>query len=365
MAGIQYSIKKNRLQKARLEGMDLQEDGSLRLREEEEYHLMVLGALDSGIPDCPWGRLTFRGNFAPNSVCYVYAASSNEKVIRGAQGAISADEILLDASRGSRVKRQFLEGMNGVRFINSQDVLLYGKQGRYLWIAVEVIGKGGSICDLKVQAPGDNFMGTFPEVYREKNSFFHRYLSVFSSMYNDFQNQLDHMEELLDLERAPEERLVLFAGWLGLDVKGGFLDQDTLRTLIREAGELTKWKGTRRSVERICELMLGEKPVIVERSSMQEYVRREEQEVCDRLYGSSPYDVTLLIRSYVDEKQKDQLLHLLRQFKPVRSRLRIVFLERTGILDAHSYMDQNAQTFLQEAGRLDDAQIADGTVILS
>lgn len=364
MAGIQYSIKKNRLSKARMEGIELQEDGSLLLNEGENYHLLVLGALDSAIPDCPWGRLFFEAELPADSACYIYAAAANEKAVMGPEGEVMVDSLLLDTSRGNRVRRQFLEGLGGVRFINSRDVLLYSRPGRYLWIAIEVIGDSGMLKNIRVQAPGDNFMGTFPEVYQEKNSFFHRYMSVFSTLYNDFQEELDHRERLLDVDTAPEERLVLFARWLGLDVSGGFLDVETLRTLVREAGELTKWKGTRRSISRICELMLGEKPVIVERSSMQGYVRREEREVYDRMYGSSPYDVTLLIGSYVDEKRKDQLLHLLRQFKPARSRLRIVFLESTGILDGHSYMDRNAQTFLQAAGRLDEAQAADGTIIL-
>ena len=56
---------------------------------------------------------------------------------------------------------------------------------------VEVMGEGVSIGNIRVEAPGDNFMQTFPEVYREKNSFFHRYLSVYSSIYNDFQEKLD------------------------------------------------------------------------------------------------------------------------------------------------------------------------------
>ena len=42
----------------------------------------------------------------------------------------------------------------------------------------------------------------------------------------------------------------------------------------------------------------------------------------------------------------------------------MVFLEPAGVLDEHSYLDENAVTFTQEEGVLDVAQIADGTIVL-
>ena len=97
---------------------------------------------------------------------------------------------------------------------------------------------------------------------------------------------------------------------------------------------------------------------------MSDYIRKENQETCNRLYGSSPYDVTLMISSYVDEKKRAQLLYLLRQFKPVRSILRVIFLQDTGVLDGHSYMDINAKVFTQTLGSLDEHQLLNGTVVL-
>lgn len=207
-------------------------------------------------------------------------------------------------------------------------------------------------------------MQTFPEVYREKNSFFHRYLSIYSSIYNDFQEKLDMRSELLAIEEAPLSLLELYAKWLGIDVDGGYLGEDILRKLLLAAPELLRKKGTRSCIEQICMILLGEKPVIAERGRMQPYVRREEKARYDSLYGESPYDVTLFLQCYVEEKKKEQLLHLLRQFKPVRCRFHIVFLEPSGLLDEHSYLDKNAVIFLQEDGRLDAAQDADGTIIL-
>lgn len=354
MAGIHYSIRQNRLKKALLSGMEYGEDGSLSSVEEGSAYV-VLPALDSGLADCPWGRLKFELFMPENSICYLYVAAMNQKE--------PCDQFLLE--EGSLYeKKELLQAMRGLCFINKPDVLLYEISGRYLFLMIEIIGKGSRIKNIRADAPGDNFMQTFPEVYREKNSFFHRYLSIYSSIYNDFQERLDKRQELLPVEEAPLPLLELYAKWLGVDVNGGYLGEETLRKLLLAMPELLRRKGTAGCIEKLCLILLGEKPILAERGRMQRYVRREEKEQYDRLYGEGPYDVTLLFRCHVEEKKKEQLLHLLRQFKPVRSRLYVVFLEPSGVLDEYSYLDQNAVVFMQQDGILDAQQAADGTIII-
>jgi len=355
MAGIHYSIKQNRLRKALRKGILLSENHTLYSDDNGANRYVALPALDSGVDDCPWGRLRFEMTLPENCICYLYLAASNEK---------SGEAMLLDENVDLLDKKKRMQQMTGLCFINKSDVLLYEISGRYLFIMIEIIGSGVKISNMRAEAPGDNFMQTFPEVYRSKNSFFHRYLSIYSSIYNDFQEKLDARTELLPIEQAPLQLLELYAKWLGIDVNGGYLGEETLRALLKEAPELLRRKGTRYCIEKICVILLGEVPTIVERGMMQRYVRRSDKSRYDNLYGDSPYDVTLMLNQYVEEKKKEQLLHLLSQFKPVRSRLHIIFLEPVGILDEHSYLDQNAVIFTQNEGVLDEAQIADGTIIL-
>lgn len=355
MAGIQYSIGKSFLKKASFSGMIMTEDGAVMVQGNAEVHTAILPMLDSGIEDCEWGRFKMEQELSEDTVVYLYLLASNDREA-GAQ--------ITDQAFGVDRKEKIFHAGGGLREINRDDILLYQLTGRYLWLMIEVIGERACFRNLKVYAPGDNFMGTFPEVYREKNSFFHRYLSVFSSIYNDFQDKLDHREELLDIGHASEERLLLYAQWLGLELNRGYLELEVLRTLVREAGELSRCKGTKGCMERICQIVLGETPQIVERSLLQRYVRTEEKEQIDRLYGDSPFDVTLMIRTPIEEKKKKQLLLLLNQFKPVRSRLHLLYLEDSGVLDSHTYLDQNAMTFVQDGGVLDADQFADGTIIL-
>lgn len=189
-------------------------------------------------------------------------------------------------------------------------------------------------------------------------------MSVFSTIYNEFQDQINESDKLLDLEHAPAELLMEYANWMGIMVQGEFLSEDTLRSLVKEAYNLNKYKGTRYSIERVCEILLGEKPIIVEKNYINDSIREEDKNTYNMMYGESAYDVTLLIPVYVDEKKRSQLFYLLKQFKPIRSRLRIVFLQDSGIMDSYSYLDMNAKVFEQKYAALDERQLINGTVVL-
>ena len=355
MAGFTYKIKRPQLEKAVYQGMALTDQGQLVSDENGFFHYLVLPVIDSGFEDCSWGRLKLNLNKGQNSVFNIYAAATAEK---------GGHEILYDLEVPFQEKKKHLVEMRALRFVDKSDVLLYEISGRYLYLIFEVVGQATSFSDLVINVPGDNFMQIFPEVYRQKNSFFHRYLSIFSSIHNDFQDQLDSREDMLDIDHASKKSLEIFLKWMGIDVDGGFLEEEDLRALLKEAPELIKYKGTKTCIERLCQLFIGQKPTILERGLMQNYVKSEEQEMYDDLYGDSPYDVTLMIRNEVDDHKKGQLLHLLKQFKPIRCRLHILFLKNRGAQDQHTYLDINAVIFSQQQGSLDSAILTDGAIVL-
>lgn len=64
------------------------------------------------------------------------------------------------------------------------------------------------------------------------------------------------------------------------------------------------------------------------------------------------------------ENQKSQLMFLLNQFKPVRSRLKVRFLDPKGDLDSHTYLDMNAYVQEAENAVLDERQGMDSSILL-
>ena len=360
-----YSIRSNRLLGACLRGMELTPKGELKIIPSPEYRYMFLGCLDGVEEDNRWGRLKGRFSMSANMAFVIRAFAANQKVFERKGEITGIDEFLKDPKIDPKTKLALFAKAEAVSYVNQEDVLMYGLKGRYLWICVEVRGDGkGIIRDLCMVLPGDNFMNAFPEVYREWNSFFHRYLSVFSSIYNDFQYQIDTVDEVLDLDTAGDELLCLFAEWMGVDIKGNFLTGEKLRTFVKEIHKLNKWKGTRKSLERLTEIILGEKAVILERNILKEHAASSEDKNYDRLYGNHAYCVTMLIRNYVEENKRSQLYFLLQQFIPVRCELHLVFLDQKSHMDTYCYLDTNARLWQEETAYLDRRKVLDANAVL-
>lgn len=345
--------------------MELTSDGEIHILPEQENRYLFLGCLDGVKEDNQWGR--FKGLFALSSdmAFVIRAFAVNQKVFERKGELTKIDAFLRDPKTDPKTKLALFAQAEAVSYVNQEDVLMYGLRGRYLWICIEVMGDGeGSIRNLCMVLPGDNFMNTFPEVYREQNSFFHRYLSIFSSIYNDFQYQIDTLDEQLDIDTAEDDLLCLFAEWMGVDIRGNFLTGRKLRTFVKEIHKLNKWKGTRKSLERLTEIILGERAVILERNILKEHAAGSEDKNYDRLYGNHAYCVTLLIQNYVEENKRSQLYFLLQQFVPVRCELHLIFLDQKSHMDTYCYLDTNARLWQEETAYLDERQVMDANAVL-
>ena len=355
-----YKLGRSRLSRGLLDGFAVTPDGILTVRGEQHRRNLFLPRLDSAVADCPWGRLAFHAEFRGEAVLTVHAFASNEKQFFFQDRTVQTDAFLLDADIPAGQKEKLFAAGGGGRYAGSQDVLLYGLTGRYLWLWLELTGPGAvTLSQFRVLTPGDNFFRTFPEIYQTNGDFFHRYLSIFSSLYNDLQDTVDRLHEFVDLDTAPDEALPIFAGWLGLELDGSLLDPADLRRLLKLAPQLIRAKGTRRAVELIVGLFVEEPVYLVERNLLSP-AQREGGE----LYGESPFDFTVLISRRSDEGLRARLTYLIDQFKPIRSRARLVFLGDRSSLDAFSYLDVNGAVLQSVPGRLDDGEALTGMTYL-
>ena len=360
-----YSIKQNRFKRSFLKGLEIAGDNTLRCMPEVYHRIFVCDSID-GIEDgALWGRFHMDWNLEDDMVVTVYAAATEEKYVWWNDRQVNVENILKNPETRTEEKIGLMELLGAKKQVNQKDMLLYELQGRYLYLLTDIQGMGtGEISNLFVNNQGDFLLDTFPEVYREYGSFFHRYVSVFSSIYMDFQEKIDNVAELLNVETAPVQLLPVFCRWMGLDVSGDFLTEERMRTLVREAYQLNRTKGTKETLLRVCEIVLGEKVILLERNLIRDYTQAEIKKTYEELYGNGIYDITLLIHTYVPENQKSQLEFLLNQFKPVRSRLRIKFLDQKDSLDGHVYMDVNAHVMDTANVVLDERAGLDGNIML-
>ncbi len=360
-----YSIKQNRFKRSFMVGFEIDGEQKLRCKPDVYRRIIICDSIDGVESGAKWGRFHLDYNLDEDMVVTTYAVALDEKEFLWKSGYVDLNSILQNPEIPAEEKVKLLEALDAKKQINQKDILLYELEGRYLYLCIEVLGLGnGEFWNLFVNNQGDIFLNTFPEVYREYGSFFHRYMSVYSALYMDFQEKIDNVADFLDIDTAPVQLLPIFCQWMGLDVSGDFLTEDKLRMLVREAYQLNRTKGTREALLRVCEIILDEKVVILEKNVIRENTQAETHKIYEELYGNGLYDVTLLIHTFVLENQKSQLEFLLNQFKPVRSRLRIKFLDKKDSLDGHVYLDVNAYVMDTRNVVLDERAGLDGNIML-
>ncbi len=347
---IWYSIKNNRIKQGLVQGFKVENAQVLRLDKSERDHCLFLRAIDGVADDSIWGRLTCNLLLSEEIVCYIYVVASNLLTVTDNNGEIvDISDYLCSKDIETYKKISFLTELGAKRFVNTDDFLLYELSGRYLYVAVEMLGNGeASIGNIRIGARGDSFMGAFPEIYRERNSFFHRYLSIFSSIYNDISEQNEKLYEMLDLDKCSADLLEMYASWFGINLKGGAYSEDILRTIVKDAYRLNRMKGTKWAIERILEIMLGDDVVMYE----------------NRMNDGGVYDITILVNRRLTEQLRHQLMFLLDQFKPLRTRVRMLQMEKEAVMDGNSYLDMNAAIPAEKHVVLDQEAIYDGAITL-
>ena len=307
-----YRLGRARLSRALLQGFALEGDG-LHTDGRTGGAEAFLPGLDSARADCPWGRLSLSCSLGPETMLTIRAFASDQNVVRRGDELVEIDHLLTDPQVPRREKERLFLLADGMEHSGAKDVLLTGQNGRWLWLWLEVTGEEPcTLEDMRVYVPGDHFFRTFPQVYQADNDFFQRYISVFSTMYQDL-----------------------------------------------AAPELMARKGTRWAVEQVVKLFVEGPVYVVERNLL-----APTREGREELYGTTPYDFTVMLSCRQDEKLRLRLKFLVDQFRPVRSRCRIVFLEECGGLDAFTYLDINGSVLQNMPGSLDDRKALTGMVYL-
>ena len=363
MPEIIFTIKKNRIERSCISGFTSPEGTLLHVGDETGTAGAFLDVLDSGEKGMLWGRLAMDLTSDESRAWYVYAYATDDPIITDGEKYLDIGEFLQsDASVFE--KEDFLKRLGAERFAQKNDILLYKCKGRYLFVAIVAKGEGDlDITGMRLDQEGDIFLSIFPEIYRERNSFFHRFISIFAEIYHDTQAEIDALPDLLDLDKCPLELIPVYSKWLGIELIPDSFPEDVMRTLVKEAWQLNRMKGSKWAIERCIEIVTGEKPIVLEQNTIVSYELKEKEEQIASLKPSDRYGVTVLMENPLDEEKKTFIFHLLNQFCPIRSRIKLIELSKDSMLDGNSYLDMNAMVFKLSDAELDNGQIDGGLVL--
>ncbi|QJD84383.1 phage tail protein [Cohnella herbarum] len=306
-------------------------------------------AFDSAEAETVWHKFTLDADIPDGTQIRVSYYSSDSQFLP-LQGTIwKVDDWIAEASHSYREKLSGMAAYWSQPVVNPRDALFFGAKGRYLWLKVEWIGSERHTPELRrfrVYFPRETLLSYLPAVYQEEESsqdFLARYLSLFGTLFDSVEEQIDGMSKQFDRERVNGRQLRWLGSWLGLDSDEHWRD-DTIRRLIRAAPELYRYRGTRRGIEKLVETFTGTAPIIVE--PFQFKAMRENAEMrwlTDRLYSDNPFTFTVLLdqRQASSDKERVLLRGLIEEHKPAYTEVRLAWLQPWMYLDLHTYLGIN------------------------
>ena len=285
-------------------------------------------------------------------------------------------EVLKNAEMSFEEKEELIRRMDFTQKINTQDFLLTNLCGRYFYLLIKVQGQTGAqfrFSGAKMEFPKNTFLDYFPEVYRQGNDFFERYISIFQTLYLNLEKEVDGLPDRLDYEKAQGQDLTALAEWAGLSRVwiaealqcGG---EEALRRLIAHANELQSARGTCGALELLMKLLYGRDTAVLEYFKWFEYVEKDPQLLSTyrKLYGKEN-----TVSIFLDEEQgklpdreeTERMQKAAAQMLPIGTSLRMIPIRRNSHLDTHCYLGKNSRLASPAGVQTDQARLYGNLVL--
>jgi phage tail-like protein len=110
---------------------------------------------------------------------------------------------------------------------------------------------------------GELLIGADGEPLRRNQAFLGRMLVIFEALWEPLEQRQDHIAMYFDPRTCPAEMLSWLAGWLDVTLDAHW-PEDRRRSLLAEAMELFRWRGTAYGLTRIIEVSTGLTAVITD-----------------------------------------------------------------------------------------------------
>lgn len=321
-----------------------------------ENGVYISAPFDSGQDETVWDRLRIDMSVPPGGIINIrlYACDNSEVLIPSSDGEgmskIDINEYIHDSNVDINRKIDMLDYIGAQKYENTDDMLMFGLKGRYLWICIEIINyerERASIKNIKIEFPRVSFVDYLPDVYKEgsdDNSFLARYLGIFQSIYVDLEDRIDNTPVQFDTEKTNKDFLNWIADWISIK-NPSIWGEKKLRTLVKEAVSIYKMKGTKASVAKIVKEYAGVEPIIVEQFDIKKnecyYIQKEQIE---NLFGDNGYVFTVILSDkYIsDTEEYIEILRVIDDVIPIDSICNLVILSDKIYLDHHCYMGINS-----------------------
>ena len=288
-----------------------------------------LKPVDSAESGFLWNRVKIQATIPQDAEIRVYARASDD----------SHWEVWSDSWEGRRLTDLF-----GPAIGTGGDILL-DLSGRYLWLALEMTAGGSEgprIESVSLRMGGDHMVDYLPSIYQGQD-FTYRYLSIFNSLFQDMEREIDELPRMLDYASADGEMLNFLAHWLCVSPEGG---HDLLRTWLPQILDDWETMYTVEGIRRSARMLTGRDPQVVEPFSVDPNDPKcRNSELYRKLYGESPYRFFLLFPqdTFTTKREMEWFLERMGNRIPAGTELELVLLKPGVQLDCHTYLGINTR----------------------
>ncbi|EMA35158.1 phage tail protein, partial [Halobiforma nitratireducens] len=215
-----------------------------------------------------WTQTQFDPADAP-AVLQGIGVSSGLELIRTAPERLAARHESLSTEPVKRWQRTAFDALethaesewNVAEVADNPDVLLRNATGRYLYVALELVGTPTAsphVDTVTAYCPRQSYLRYMPELYQEDDrsaAFLERFLSVFETSFVDVQSEIDGITQYFDPHGVPSDSLAWLEEWLAADEYREW-PESARREYLARAPELYKLRGTRAGLREVIELYL-------------------------------------------------------------------------------------------------------------
>ena len=187
-----------------------------------------------------------------------------------------------------------------------------------------------------------------------REDFLGRFLGMFESIYQDFDERIENSTKQIDPMAAKPEFLDWLAQWVGI-TNAHLWQEDRLRLLLEGIVKKNLIRGTREYVEHMIATFTGEHPFIIEYGEMEAYRGNEKAyQSLTQSYAHGPYEVNVLVREQAAPSLREQhaLKKMIEDMKPAHIRMHLIILRPGIYLGQNVYVGVNSTLVAYERANL-------------
>lgn len=204
--------------------------------------------LDSEMHDCVWHAIELKlGKLPPGSSVRVRTRTSNT-MQTPAEVAASLDTLATLGSWNDSpafVGSPQPEPASPAAF--ESDLLVLSGPGRYLQLQIRLTGNGADtpvVERLRLRYPRESLLQYLPAIYSsppEQQEFLDRFLSIAQTTWSGIEREVATFERHVDPDSVPDVEMAYLAGWLDLQLEGGWTPAQNRRLLQAMPAARPKW----------------------------------------------------------------------------------------------------------------------------